>query len=155
MDTSLILEIHIFLTVIYSGLIVGFTYDLYRTVRYFFKPNKIITYLGDLLFWTAIAYIFFYTIIKTNLGEIRGYILFGFFIGIIIYYKLFSKYIYRLCIKLGKVLSTFIKGIFSLTLSPFKFLKKKSSPIFKKIRKVPAEIIQQTKKYKKIISSKK
>ena len=155
MDTSLILEIHIFLTVIYSGLMAGFIYDLYKAIRYFLRPNKIITYLGDLLFWTAIASIFFYTIIKTNWGEIRGYILLGFFLGIIIYYKLFSKYIYGLCIKVGKVISTFIKGIISPILYPFKLIKKKSLPTLRRIKRIPTEIIQQTKKYKKIISSKK
>ncbi|MBU5313305.1 spore cortex biosynthesis protein YabQ [Tissierella carlieri] len=155
MDTSLILEIHMFFTAIYGGLIAGFIYDIYRTIRYFSKPSKFITYLGDLLLWTVIASVSFYVLIKINWGELRGYIILGFILGIFIYYKIFSKFIYTICIKIGGVIKKTTMGIISLILYPFKFLKSKSSPTFKKIKKVPIEIIRQTKKYKKIISTKK
>lgn len=155
MDTSLMIELHIFFTAVYGGLIAGFIYDIYKTIRYFSKPSKIITYIEDLLFWTIIATIFFFILIKINWGEIRGYIIFGFIIGVLIYVKIFSKFIYQICIKVGRIVNEFIKNSLSLILYPFRFLKTKSSPTLKKMKKVPAEIVKQTKKCKKIISSKK
>lgn len=155
MDTTLMLELYTFFTVIYGGMIAGFLYDIYRTIRYFSKPSKFITYLEDLLFWTIVASVFFYFLIKINWGEIRGYIILGFFLGAFIYYKVFSKFIYPFCIKGGRIVKKIIKKITTLILYPFRFLKRKSSPTFKKMKKVPIEIVRQTKKYKKIISSKK
>ncbi len=155
MDTSLILELHIFLTSIYGGLIAGCIYDIYRTIRYYSKPSKIISYLGDLIFWTIITSLFFYILIKINWGEIRGYIILGFFIGVFTYSKLFSRFIYPVLIKIGGVLNKIIKEIIAIILYPLKLFKRKSFPTLKKIKKIPIEIIGQIKKYKKIISTKK
>lgn len=155
MDTSLILEFHIFLSSIYGGLIGGVVYDIYRTIRYLSKPSKFISYLGDLIFWTIITSIFFYILIKINGGEIRGYIILGFFIGAFIYIKLFSKFIFPVCTKVGMVVNKIINITFFIILYPFKLLKNKFLPIVKKVKKVPIEFIRGIKRYKKIISTKK
>ncbi len=155
MDTSLMVELHIFFTAIYGGLIAGFIYDIYRTIRYFSKPSKFVTYLGDLLFWTIITSVFFYVLIKINWGEIRGYIIFGFILGVFIYHKIFSKFIYPICIKMGGIMNNATKRVLFIIFYPFRVLRSKTSPTLKKIKKVPIEVIRQTKKYKKIISSKK
>lgn len=154
METSLMVELHIFLTAIYGGLIAGLIYDMYKVMRYLFKPRKLMTYIGDLLFWTIMTSVFFYTLIKNNWGEIRGYIVFGFLLGIFIYHKIFSKFIYPLCLKGGIVIGKTIKGVVDIIIYPFKILKSKSSPKLKKIKKIPIEIIRQTKKYKKIFKQK-
>src|SRR5699024_4339163 len=127
MDSSLSLELHIFLTSIFGGIVAGFIYDLYKAFRYFFKPNKIITYVQDFLFWVTITYVFFYTLLKINWGEIRGFIILGFFIGIIIYIITFSKYIYPMTVRICGILKRIIKATLSLILYPFIYLKKKSS----------------------------
>ena len=155
MDTSLILELHIFLTSIYGGLIAGSVYDIYRTIRYYSRPSKFISYLGDLIFWIIITSMFFYILIKINWGEIRGYIILGFFIGVITYTKIFSRFIYPVLIRVGGVLNKVVTGIVTLILYPIKLFKRKSSPTLKKLKKVPIEIIREIKKYKKIISTKK
>ena len=155
MDTTLMLELHMFLTAIYGGIIAGFIYDIYRTIRYFSKPSKFITYLEDLLFWTIISSIFFYILIKINWGEIRGYIILAFLLGVIIYTKIFSKFIYPFCIKGGRIVNKIVQRIICLILYPLRILKSKSSPTIKKVKRIPIEVIRQTKKYLKIISSKK
>ena len=154
MDTTLLLEVHIFLSTIYGGLIAGFIYDIYRTIRYFSKPRKFLTYLGDLLFWTITASIFFIILIKNNWGEVRGYTLIGFFLGILIYNKAFSRFIYLICLQVGRVLKEFLSKLLSIVFYPFKMLKK-TSPIFKKIKRIPVEMVKEIKKHKKIIFSKK
>ena len=147
MDTTLLLEFHIFLSTIYGGLIAGFIYDIYRTIRYYSKPRKFLTYLGDLLFWTITASIFFIILIRNNWGEIRGYTLIGFFLGITIYIKLFSRFIYLLCLQVGKFIKGFINKVLSIVFYPFRVLKK-TTPIFKKIRKIPVEMFKEIKNIK-------
>jgi spore cortex biosynthesis protein YabQ len=155
MDTSLILELHIFFTSIYGGLIAGSVYDIYRAIRYYSKPSKFISYLGDLIFWTIITSLFFYVLIKINWGEIRGYIILGFFIGVFTYAKVFSRFIYPVLIKVGGILYKIIIQIIAIILYPLKIFKRKSLPTLKKAKKIPIEVIRQIKKYKKIISTKK
>lgn len=155
MESSLTLELHIFLTSIYGGIIAGLVYDLYRTIRYHSKPSKLITYIQDFLFWVIITWVFFFTLIKINWGEIRGYIILGFFLGVIIYIITFSKYIYPLALKIVGLIKSTIRSIILLILYPFKYAKKKTYPRIRKVKKLPVEIIKEIKKYKKIISTKK
>lgn len=155
MDSSLVLELHIFLTSIFGGIIAGLIYDIYRAIRYYSKPNKFIGYIQDFLFWLIISCVFFYTLIKVNWGEIRGYILLGFSIGVIVYIIAFSKYIYPIGVKTIGIIKKTIKKTIYILVYPFKFCKKKTSPTLKKMKKVPVEVIKEIKKYKKIISTKK
>lgn len=155
MANTLIVDVHIFLGAIYGGLIVGFVYDIYKSIRYYSKPNKLFTYLGDLLFWAILALLFFYILLKINWGELRGYIIIGFLFGLFVYKKIFSKVIYQLCLKIGNVIkSTMEKIVFGITY-PFRYLKKKLFHFIKKCKSIPIYFIKRVKKYKKIISTKK
>lgn len=154
MDTTLLLEFHIFLSTIYGGLVAGFIYDVYKTIRYFSKPRKFMTSLGDLLFWTLTASIFFIILIKNNWGEIRGYTILGFFLGILVYNKIFSRFIYPICLRIGRILKGFFAKLLSIVFYPFRVLKK-TSPLFKKVKRIIVEIFRQIKKHKSIIFSKK
>lgn len=155
MDSSLALELHIFLTSIYGGIIGGLVYDLYRAIRYHYKFSKFVTYIQDFLFWVCMTYIFFSILVKINWGEIRGYIILGFIIGLVMYMITFNKFIYPLALKLVGLLKGIVGHIIDLILWPFKYIKKKTYPGLKKFRKLPIEIVRQGKKYRKIISSKK
>lgn len=155
MDNSLILDLHSFLTSIYGGLVAGFIYDLYRTFSYYSKPRKIISYISDLLFWTIMASLFFYILIETNWGELRGYIILGFLLGIYIYIKIFSKYIYPICVKIGLIAKKIVKGIVHILLWPLTQFKKKTSYTLKRWRNIPIVLIRELKRYKRIISTKK
>lgn len=151
MDNTLILDLYMFLTATYGGLIAGFIYDVYRSIRYISRPSKYVAYIQDFLFWTVVVILFFYILIKINWGELRGFIVIGFFLGITIYMKIFSRFLYPICVKILKLISKFISLIFS----PFRFVKKQTAPTITKVRKVNKEIIREIKKYKKIISTKK
>lgn len=66
MDATIRVELYIFITSIYAGLLIGLIYDLYRTVRYFSRPKKLVADIGDILFWLIIALVFFYIMNKSN-----------------------------------------------------------------------------------------
>ena len=155
MDSSLTLELHIFLTSIYGGIIGGFVYDLYRAIRYYYKFSKITTYIQDFLFWVFMTYIFFSILVKINWGEIRGYIILGFMIGFIIYMITFTKFAYPVVLKIVGLIKRIIGYLINLVLWPYKYMKKKAYPTLKKFKKIPIEVVREWKRYKKMISSKK
>ncbi len=151
MDNSLKVQSYIFLTSIYGGLLIGTVYDLYKVFRYFLKPKKIATLIEDILFWIVITIIVFSVLIKSTWGELRGYIFVGLFIGAFLYFKLISKIVYSLLVKLFQL----IISILSIPVNQIKKLAKPFTRKVKKTNKVLKEMGKDTKKYISIISKKK
>lgn len=158
MDATIKVQIYIFLTSLYGGLIAGLIYDIYRVIRRFFKPKKLVTTIEDFIFWVSIALIFFYILNKSNWTELRGYIFLGFFTGGFIYFKILSKILFLFLIKLFNGLSLILKRIMEVVTLPFKYINKILSPKIKKIRRIGRifkENINKMKRYREIISKKK
>jgi spore cortex biosynthesis protein YabQ len=158
MDTTIRIQFYIFLTSIYGGLIAGLAYDFYKISRYYFKPRKIVTTIEDLFFWVSLALIFFYILNKTNGVELRGYIFLGFFGGVLIYFKVLSKFLSPLITKSFYGIKLLITKASTIIILFFKHIKKMALPKFIKIKKfsrIPKEAIYEIKRYKKIISKKK
>lgn len=158
MDNSIKVQIYVFLSVFYGGLIIGFIYDIYRAFRYYLKPKKVATILEDFIFWIVVVIITFYMLIKSNFGEIRGYVFVGIFLGVYIYLKVLSKLIYPLLIKILKVLYVFFNKIFHVVLYPLSLIKKLLMPHINKVKKVNSvskETVKNMNKYINIISKKK
>lgn len=158
MESTIKIQLYIFLTSIYGGLISGLAYDIYRVTRFYFKPRKIVAILEDLLFWIGISFIFFHIINRSNWGSLRGYIFIGFFLGGFIYLKILSKILFPLWVKLFNGIIALLKNIFKVIKIPFRQIKNLISPKIKRInriKKIPGEAIGEIKRYKKIISNKK
>ncbi|NMB28023.1 MAG: spore cortex biosynthesis protein YabQ [Tissierellia bacterium] len=158
MDTTIKVQFYIFLTSLYGGLIAGLVYDIYRVIRRFFKPKKIVTIIEDFIFWVSIALIFFYILNKSNWAELRGYIFLGFFAGGFIYLKILSKILFSFLIKLFNGLGLILKRTMEVIVLPFKYAKRRLSPKIKKIGrigKIFKEAINEMKRYREIISKKK
>jgi len=151
-------EFYIFLNSIYAGLISGIVYDLYRVIRYCFKPKRIATLIEDFLFWLGIGLIFFYIINKANWGQLRGYIFFGFFIGGLMYLKVLSKVLFPLLLKLFNKVIFIIKGIHYVLKFPFIKANKIVAPRVKKLRRIkriPQESVREIIRLTRIILQKK
>lgn len=158
MDNSVKMQAYIFFTVFYGGLIVGFIYDIYRGLRYYLNPKKIITFIEDLVFWIIATLVTFYILIKSNWGELRGYIFIGLFLGLYLYLKLLSKLIYPILLKILRLLCLVMKKVIKVIIFPFNMIKKIISPLFNKMKKakdISGEIVKDTNKYIRIISKKK
>ena len=155
MENSIKIQIFIFLTSIYSGMIAGIVYDLYRLIRYHSKPSKIVTGIGDLVFWIGEALIFFYIFNKSSWGELRGYIFVGFFFGTIIYGQILSRFLYPLLLKIFNGIIYIVKWIIYIIKFPFRKGKKILWPKIQKIKRVPREAIREIIRHRKIISKKK
>ena len=155
MDTTMRVQIYIFLTSLYGGLIAGLAYDIYRIARYFLEPKKIATTIEDFIFWIGIALIFFYTINKSDWVELRGYMFLGFFAGGYIYIKVLSKLLFPFLIKIFNVFGLIFRGIIRAISLPFKFIDIILIARIKKVIGICKTQLKEAKKYKKIISKKK
>jgi len=101
-----------FITVV-TGMFLGGLFDFYRIMRGVFKPRRTFTSVADLLYWLLATAIVFVALLLGNWGEIRLYVFFGLFAGILFYFRLLSRQVIRLLI-----------GIIRLVARAFGTLKK-------------------------------
>lgn len=158
MDITSKIQVYIFATSLYGGLIAGLFYDIYRINRYYFKPKNIATIVEDFIFWIGIALIFFYILNKSNWIELRAYVFIGFFVGGIIYLKILSKIFFPFLIKLLDKITAIIKEMTNFIVLPFKYINKKIGPKIRKLKRskgIFKEAISEIKRYTSIIFRKK
>ncbi len=169
MGASVQNQAYVFLTTLYGGIIIGFTYDIYRIFRYFSNPKKFITFIEDLIFWIIVSIIALIILFFSNWGEVRGFVFLGFVSGALIYSKFLSKIVITILVKVIRYISQVIKRVFGFLIYPFillsKYLyapyasmKKRMKKIYLKTRriiKLPFRVFSDIKKYTKTILLKK
>lgn len=158
MDNTINVQLYIFLTLFYGGLVIGVLFDIYKAFRYYIKPNKTKSFIGDLLFWIMVVAITFYILLKSSFGELRGYIFIGLFLGVFLYINILSNIIYPLFIKILKILYLLFSKVYKILILPFSVLKVMLKPFINKLKKIKQaskESIKDMKKYLKLISTKK
>lgn len=112
MNESISMELYVFCEAIRMGLILAVVYDMLRIFRRVITRGTILVALEDIVFWIIAAFAVFNMIYENNSGNLRGYILVGLVIGIVLYELSLSKYFVSnvsQCIRL--VLHKVIKGI--------------------------------------------
>jgi spore cortex biosynthesis protein YabQ len=105
---------------VFAGLMVGFLFDLYRTINFFVRPLKAFLYLMDLLFWLITGGVVFAILLNADYAQLRAYTFMGMGLGIFIYFKLFSIYILKLYRGLFYFISKLFRLLFILIILPFK-----------------------------------
>lgn len=111
-----------------SGITISILFDIFRIRRKVLKAPNLLTYFEDILFWIISAIILLYTVMKYTTGELRIYMFVGLFIGILIYFKFFSKLIVKFFSSIIKFIIAIIVKIFKIILYP----SKKTWNLFKK-----------------------
>ncbi|MBC8591242.1 spore cortex biosynthesis protein YabQ [Wansuia hejianensis] len=155
LEINLIDEFYIFLISINYGLIVGVIYDLFRVLRHYSKPSKLVSLIEDLILWVIITIIFFIFLVKNTDGVIRGFIIIGFIVGCAIYLKIISKYNFPLLIKVFRLILNLINEIIKLIVKPFRMVNKYVRKKLKRWSTLLKTVFKETKKYAKLISKKK
>lgn len=140
---------------ILNGILMGIIFDLYRALRYFSKPKKVLMFIEDLVFWIIIIITLFMLLVKTTDGILRGFFFVGSFCGLMLYMILLSKFLFSIFISIFKLILELISEIIKLLVHPFF----KGFSVFKKtlyknisIMKV---LFKEMIRYRKIISRKK
>ncbi|NLJ78772.1 MAG: spore cortex biosynthesis protein YabQ [Tissierellia bacterium] len=158
MENTIRIQVYIFLTALYGGLIAGLFYDIYRINRHYFKPKNIVAIIEDFIFWIGVALIFFYILNKNDWIELRAYVFIGFFAGGIIYLKVISKMVFTLLVKILDGITAIIKRCINLLIFPLRYLRRKVSIRLKRVgrlKKMFKESIGNIRRYTSIILRKK
>lgn len=104
-------QINIFFMLVGTGMLAGFCFDLYRSVRDAFRLRKTGTYLGDIFFWLLITCLAFCLLLKYNSGEVRVYVFVGLALGSLLYMQLLSRHAYRMLQRCLLILGRIIKFV--------------------------------------------
>ena len=91
MMISLIGQVELITFSLLAGIITGVFFDIYRLIRGLANPNKFLTIIQDLLFWTLTSIVVFIFLMYTNKGYINFYVYVSLIIGVYLYLKLLSK----------------------------------------------------------------
>ena len=122
MIISLSVQMRLVFFSILAGVLTGFLFDFYRTIRGFENIHKLLIIIEDILFWFLTAIIIFIFLLYTNYAFITLYVYVYIAIGIFVYIKLISKTFTYLQYSLIQIISKVIRMIINFTLFPFKLL---------------------------------
>ena len=83
-------QIMTFIMTMVTGVVLGLLFDGYRVLRGTFNPRKGMTWFTDLLYWLIATGIVFISLVFSNWGELRFYVVIGIVSGLGLYYKWLS-----------------------------------------------------------------
>jgi len=86
-------ELVFFFSSIVTGIILVWSYDLFRIFRKVVKHHTIAVSVEDLLYWFVVSFIIFGMIFEKNKGAIRGYAFAGILIGV--WMQCFAESVFR------------------------------------------------------------
>jgi spore cortex biosynthesis protein YabQ len=98
---------YIFLTTVYSGLLLGLLYDIYRGIRIMMNRKKWITILSDCLFALCCLIVVTGVLYIVNSGNVRLYTFIGFSLGFSLYIVGLSPLFMYIA---GKIIAFLSKG---------------------------------------------
>ena len=93
-------QVFILLASVYGGLMLGLIFGLYRFVRGIFRFGRMVTFIGDMLFWAAALVVTLSIIYRSSSGLVRVYQLLGFGLGTMLYFYF-----------LGEIVQTLLNGL--------------------------------------------
>lgn len=111
--------------VVYSflaGILTGLLFDIYRILRGFGNPNKILTFIEDTLFWIFTAIVVFVFLLYTNYAYIGMYVYMWIIIGIYVYLKAISRGFLKLQYFILDGITRLIRITFKILFFPFEFI---------------------------------
>ncbi|WP_339252686.1 spore cortex biosynthesis protein YabQ [Paenibacillus sp. FSL P2-0136] len=88
------------LYMILSGIAMGLAYDSYRVLSQKLRFPNWLNALLDLLYWIGAALLVFRMLYAGNQGQLRFYVVLGLFLGVWIYFLIFSITVQRFVVRL-------------------------------------------------------
>lgn len=138
-----------------AGIIVGISFDFYRSLRRYLRWGRISTWVGDLVFSFMALVILFLFFQRANALEFRIYILWGSILGLFLYLRFLSKgfikaffHLFRLISYLLKLLREGlmipVKGIIILMRPPYAILRWLSFLVYRILEAVFDQPLKRT-----------
>ncbi|HOO11835.1 MAG TPA: spore cortex biosynthesis protein YabQ [Bacillota bacterium] len=101
-------QVVILLASVYGGLMLGLIFGLYRFFRGAFRFGRMITFIGDMLFWAAALVVTLSIVYRSSSGLVRVYQLLGFGLGTMLYFYFLGDIVQTLL----NALAYFVRGLF-------------------------------------------
>lgn len=116
-----------FIQFILIGLVISVIFDFFRAYRVAKKPNNLIVFIQDFIYFFIVTIIIICSIINVSDSSLRFYIFIALILGISIYMSVLSQFFMKLYDKIFKV----INFIFDLFILPLKLLFQFMQKIYK------------------------
>jgi len=143
-------QAYVFLCSVLGGMIIAFIYDIFRVRRKTIKSSNILVYFEDFIYWIIVALVLFAVLYYSNEGEIRGYLIIGTVLGIILYALLLSYIVMKIFLFFVKIIYKVVVTILSAILLPVKIIYKGCMVPVKCIYMWMRRVFLKTKKLSKI-----
>lgn len=124
MIVSNVSQVYIVAMTFISGIFTGIFFDIYRVIRGIKVPNKIITFISDLLFWILAGFIIYIFLHVVGAPFISVYAYLCIALGFEIYYKMASKHFIRVLSILVNSSVKFVRIVFNYIIYPFQLIIK-------------------------------
>lgn len=155
MSERIIHEFYFFLMSVFYGMLIFFLYDCIRIVRRIIPHIGFLVGLEDIIFWVISGIMMFQMMYKQNNGIIRGFVIVGISIGMVIYLHLFSNLLVNGMTKIIKTILHIIKKIIIILLKPFIWFGKRIvwilSFVGRKVQKIIKFMMKPLKKSLKTV----
>lgn len=133
MEYDVMWDLTSFIISVFSGFFMGIIFDFYRTIRRISKSKGMLSNVGDLIFWIIAGVLFFFLLVNTTGGVLRGFVFIGALCGIAIYMYLFSKRILSLFSSLFQLILELFSEIIGIIEKPFVKIRSLIKAYFKEM----------------------
>lgn len=117
-------SIYIVFIYLFSGILIGILFDLFRIKRKSFKTPDISTYIEDISFGIITGIFLIFIISKYSSGQIRLYMIASLIFGLISYWLTISKYFIKIAVKIISIFKKIIAKIFNIITYPIRIVYK-------------------------------
>ncbi len=159
MIVSVVDQALLLLAAVYGGLILGLCFDIYRFIRRKAGFGRIITYMGDIIFWIISSGIILAVVYKSSSGLLRAYQLTGFALGMLVYIRVLSSHVTGLMHILFRSITRMSYTALKMVGMPFiiiyRVLWRPYNIIKKKMHAMFCRALKDTGKYFTILKNKK
>jgi len=107
---------------ILAGVITGILFDLYRVIRGFENPSRVITFIEDILFWVFAGLLVFIFLVYSSYVHVGLYLYLYIALGLYLYLKLLSKYLLRIQYNAIKSVGLLLRLTRNVLIYPFYLL---------------------------------
>lgn len=115
-------QFNLILYSILAGILTGILFDIYRLIRGFENPDRIVTFIEDILFWVFAGLLVFIFLLYTGYVYVGVHLYLYIALGLYIYLKLVSTRFLRIQYKFIKTLSRILRVTRNFLLYPLELI---------------------------------
>ena len=139
MSANVINESVLWASCFFAGIVITAVYDALRVVRRVIKHNYFFVALEDIVFWFFVSATLFFLLYHMNQGALRWFAVFGLFIGMLFYKKIFGD---KLVIFMSTILGHILHLVVAIFTPPLMLVKS----AFSRVKKALRDVFLQSKK---------